>query len=177
MTWADLSEWVGTFVTEAAHLLSKPEKLAALLGAIIVASKWLFEFSRKARLERFNKFEEMRKRADDGELGAALSKLDSSEEFTGDEVDLVMGFYEEIALMFNSRLISPAVAYYMFGYWIIKSSKSREFSTKYEELRGEYKDEDFWRVFESFRARMLKYHSRIQKYPIWGRWLLRHVRF
>jgi hypothetical protein len=184
MTWAYVMERVGTFVTDAAEKLSHPETLAAVLGAVIVASKWLFEYTRKARLERFNKYEEMRKRTDRGKLSGALDKLDesgtpeaSSIVFTDEEMESVMEFYEEIALMFNSRLISPAVAYYMFGYYIIKSNTSPEFSAKYQDLRGKYKDVEFWRVFENFRARMVKYHRRIQKHPIWGRWLLRRVRF
>jgi hypothetical protein len=184
MTLADVTEWVGCFLTATGKALSNPEKLAAVLGAGIVASKWWFEYTKKAGLERFNKYEEMRKRTDEGVLSEALDKLDesgtlgtSSIVFTDAEVDSVMEFYEEIALMFNSRLISPAVAYYMFGYYIIKSSTSPEFTAKYQGLREKYKDIEFWRVFEEFRRRMVQYHHRIQKDPNWGSRLLRKVRF
>jgi hypothetical protein len=177
-------EWIGRFLANTGKALSNPEKLAAALAAGIVAGKWLFEYTRKARLERFMKYEEMRERTDTGVLSTALEKLDesgtlgaSSIVFTDEEVDSVMEFYEEIALMFNSKLIRPAVAYYMFGYFIIKSKTSPEFNKKYQALRGKYKDQDFWRVFEDFRDRMAQYHDRIQGDPNWGSRLLRKVRF
>lgn len=179
----EIPEWSVKFLTETIKDLLNPAKLAAALGAVIVASKWLFEYTRKVRLERFIKYEEMRKRTDRGVLSQALDKLDesgtlgSSVYFTDEEVDSVTEFYEEIALMYNSGLIRLSVAYYMFGYYLIKSGSSPEFKAKYEVLREKYQDTNFWRVFEDFRERCTNYHKKKKITPSWGTHLFRKVRF
>ncbi|MGZ9074244.1 MAG: hypothetical protein ACXW13_00580 [Burkholderiaceae bacterium] len=38
-----------------------------------------------------------------------------------------LGFYEEVALMLNSKLIQEEVAHYMFGYWAIRCYDSANF--------------------------------------------------
>jgi hypothetical protein len=99
-----LRNGLARFLTDIGNVLSNLEKLAAALAAGIVAFKWLFEYTRKARRERFVKYEEMRERTVNGALSTALDKLDesgapgaSSIVFRDEGVDAVMELYEEIA--------------------------------------------------------------------------------
>ena len=59
-----------------------------------------------------------------------------------------VGFLEEIALMVNSRLISPAVAQYMFGYYVLLVSRSEPFWEGLE--RGDV----YWKLFNQFAKDM-----------------------
>jgi hypothetical protein len=59
-----------------------------------------------------------------------------------------LGFYEEVALMLNSRLIREEVAHYMFGYFAIKAYDNPHF------WKGEDKADRYWSLFRDFAERM-----------------------
>lgn len=52
-----------------------------------------------------------------------------------------LGFYEEIALMNQSRLLSDAMMHYMFGYYALAAYSSKSFSSNIN-LRSTY-----WSLF------------------------------
>jgi hypothetical protein len=88
--------------------------------------------SKEAALKRFDKFQEMRKRTDEGTLSSTLDTIDGDCEPSIADLDLtrkeeVLAFYEEIAIMANSGLIGRRLAYYMFGYYAKKINESRAF--------------------------------------------------
>lgn len=58
------------------------------------------------------------------------------------------GFFEEVALMVNSRLLSPVVASYMFGRYVVLTAKSEYF------WNGMDRDERYWALFRGFAAQI-----------------------
>src|ERR1700740_1522175 len=59
-----------------------------------------------------------------------------------------LGFFEEIALMVNSKLISPAGAHYMFGDYAIRCFDSSNFWTTVN------RDSPYWSLFNEFARQM-----------------------
>jgi len=73
---------------------------------------------------------------------------DISHEIKPDEKRKFLGFYEEIAIMVNSKLITEELAFYMFGYYAINGYKLPVFK--------EYIDDEpeYWEVFKRFVEKM-----------------------
>ena len=61
-----------------------------------------------------------------------------------------LGFFEEIALMTNTRLISLRIAHYMFGYYAIQCWKSLVFWSNLQ------RESDYWSLFRDFAGQMEK---------------------
>ncbi len=59
-----------------------------------------------------------------------------------------VGFFEEVALMVNSRIIKPGVAHYMFGYYVRLVDRSEHF------WEGLDRDSVYWQVFRQFAHQM-----------------------
>lgn len=59
-----------------------------------------------------------------------------------------LGFHEQVALMLNSKLIRPAVAHYMFGYFAIRCWESDHF------WAGVERDSIYWSLFTAFAKQM-----------------------
>lgn len=59
-----------------------------------------------------------------------------------------VGFFEEVALMVNSRIIKPAVAHYMFGYYVLLVDRSEHF------WEGLDRNSVYWEVFRQFAQQM-----------------------
>lgn len=65
-----------------------------------------------------------------------------------------LGFYEQVALMLNSKLIEPEVAHYMFGYYAVRCIDSVSF------WKGQDKDSPYWALFRHFAQRMKEFEKR-----------------
>ncbi len=65
-----------------------------------------------------------------------------------------LGFYEQVALMLNSKLIEPAVAHYMFGYYAVRCIDSVHF------WKGEDKDSPYWSLFRHFAQHMKEFENK-----------------
>ena len=59
-----------------------------------------------------------------------------------------VGFFEEVALMVNSKIIKPGVAHYMFGYYVLLVDRSEHF------WDGLDRKSVYWEVFRQFAAQM-----------------------
>ncbi len=86
---------------------------------------------------------------DDPTLFAVLSLIDSDDEklFNYDMWDpkrKLLTFFEEIALLVNSKQIDSEVAYYMFGYYAIRARDGQNFK------EGIDLDEKYWGLFYEF---------------------------
>ncbi len=64
------------------------------------------------------------------------------------EKDRFIGFFEELALMKNSKLINNNVTLYMFGYYAIRCNKSKNF------WNGLNKKQALWSLFFNFANEM-----------------------
>jgi hypothetical protein len=74
-----------------------------------------------------------------------------------DEKRKFLGFYEEIAIMVNSKLIKEELAFYMFGYYAIRCTKLEVFKTYINE------DAAYWKVFSEFATKMEVYDNNSDK--------------
>lgn len=70
-----------------------------------------------------------------------------------------VGFFEEVALMVNSKIIKPGVAHYMFGYYVLLVDRSEHF------WEGLDRQSVYWEVFRQFAAQMrsVKGHALARK--------------
>ena len=67
-----------------------------------------------------------------------------------------LGFFEEVALMVNSRLIRLPVAHYMFGYYALLCWRSEKFWGDLE--RGSI----YWALFRDFAERLAEEEQRFR---------------
>lgn len=74
----------------------------------------------------------------------------------------LLGFYEEIALMTNSKLLKEEVSFYMFAYNAVRIWKSKNFwiltDIDNKESRID-KDSKYWALFNDFAQRMSNYEK------------------
>jgi hypothetical protein len=61
-----------------------------------------------------------------------------------------LGFYELIAIMYNSKILKPDIAHYMFGYYAIRCDGSEHF---WYDMN---KDSSYWNLFKAFAFDMRK---------------------
>jgi hypothetical protein len=97
------------------------------------------------------------------EQGPAESRLLIDSESKGglakEDPDTKQNFihcYEDIAVMYESGLLSERMAFYMFGYYAIRSYESKDF------WRGLDRSDVYYTLFCRFAARMQEIEKRIK---------------
>lgn len=126
---------------------------AGVVAAVGTMIKGLIEYRQQGVTKRAEIFLQMRARLrQDPSFSriCGLLELDSPElrEIPLVERDRFVGFFEELALMKNSRLINDQVALYMFGYFAIRCYKSSNF---WGDLN---KNQPLWSLFMDFAQQM-----------------------
>ena len=125
----------------------------ASVVTLITFMTGVVQYVRQGRQMRATQFVEMRRRfLEDLSFREILNLL------AGDDPKLaeipiqqrrnLVGFFEEVALMVNSRAIGEQVAHYMFGYYINLVDGSTHF------WEGLDKKSEYWALFRAFAARM-----------------------
>jgi hypothetical protein len=134
-------------------------QISTILGVLIALAmftKGIIEYSRQNKMKRAEYFISMRKRLkDDSRLSNMIelihkkdSKLIDKELFE-DKLYLT-GFFEEIALLMNSKLIKPEITHYMFGYYAIRCWECDLFWT------GLNRNTPYWSILRDFVSQMKK---------------------
>lgn len=103
---------------------------AGVAGFGVVAA--LLEYRRQGAAKRAEQFLEMRSRLRGNDKFGHICQLLETD---AEELRLVplidkdnfIGFFEELTLLWNSRVFSDEVVYYMFGYFAIKCWDSENF--------------------------------------------------
>jgi len=121
--------------------------------ATLVFLKGVFEYTKKSAQERAEKFHELRKQFKDNE---SIKKLLPLLEINSVElVDMpfnekldLLGFYEDLALMYKSGLIKKNVVHYMFGYYAIRCWESDNFWASVN------RESKYWALFKWFALEM-----------------------
>lgn len=72
---------------------------------------------------------------------------------------MFLGFYEDIALLMNTKLIKPEIAHYMFGYYAMRCWENDMF---WEDINRE---SHYWRVFREFVEKMKDLEDRKMTIP------------
>jgi hypothetical protein len=138
--------------------LEEYKVLAAIVGAVvalITLVKGTIEYSHQGAQKRAEHFLAMRKRMkENSQFTEICSHLESDESalraIPFKEKRDFLGFFEEIAILMNSGLITRHVAHYMFGYYAIRCWESTNFWNDVN------RDSIYWRVFADFVAEMKK---------------------
>lgn len=123
--------------------------------AVVTFMTGTVQYIRQGRQQRASQFIEMRRRFFDDPtfkqmLTALASESPAVNGFPVQERRNLVGILEEVALLVDTRLIRPEVAYYMFGYYVRLIDNSPVF------WDGLEKDGEYWRVFREFAASMSK---------------------
>ena len=132
--------------------------VAAALGTLTVI-KGLMEYSRDAAQRRFQALVNLRIRfTDTPALRAVRGAIESGRPAAlrrvsrNNRVDFA-AFFEEVALMLNSNLISERVAHSMFGFYAIVADDSKAFWDGFNREDNAI----YWKPFRYFAARMREY--------------------
>ena len=103
-----------------------------------------------ARLKRTEFFLDQHRRLfDDAELSSVLALIDDDNELLAprnmwDKKRKFLTYFEEIALLVNSKQLSADVAYYMFGYYARSARDGKNFAI------GIDFSESYWALFYKF---------------------------
>lgn len=74
----------------------------------------------------------------------------------------ILGFFEEVALLVNSKVIRIEIAHYMFGYYIMKIFDSQHFWDNSDFSKNDY----FWSLFVNFATRIKEFDNKLKMKPI-----------
>ncbi len=126
--------------------------IAGLIAVVTFLTGFL-EYARRGRQERAQNFVQMRRRfletPQHREILELLQAKDKEiRNISIQEKRNFVGFFEEVALMVNSKLIKRSVAHYMFGYYVLLTSDSEDFWV------GLDRESEYWTVFRQFAEQM-----------------------
>jgi hypothetical protein len=135
--------------------------VAIIAGGVVAFTTFLFavlEYARQNHQHRASRFVEMRRRFLETALFRDILNLLATDDPTLRQVPIqdrrnFGGFLEEVALMVNSRLISPKVAHYMFGDYVLLTARSENF------WHGLDREGVYWTVFRQFAQQMESFHA------------------
>jgi hypothetical protein len=124
------------------------------INAIIAIIKGFYEYRKSVEQKRIELFDNYRKRlTEDKIIYDILNLLETNDESGIDKLKrldkyLFLGFYEEIALFVNSKILRPEIAHYMFSYYSILCWKNKLFWKDID------RDSIYWNVFREFVKKM-----------------------
>jgi hypothetical protein len=135
-------------------------------GAIAVFTLWLgmFQHSRQSLALRAQQFVDMRRRFLENPMFREIMNLvavhdpEVADKPIQDRRNLA-AFFEEVALLVNSRHMKPEVAHYMFGYYAAQIDQCPDF------WQGLDKEGEYWRVFREFVSKMEGVAERQRRLP------------
>ena len=139
--------------------------IVTIVIAIITIIKGYQEYKRSLKQKRVELFVRYREKLRNNailknilELLAAnniegIQKLSKSDKY------FFIGFYEEVALMVNSKIMRPEIAHYMFAHYAKMCLKNEEFWLDIN------KEGAHWRVFHEFVEQMVELEKKIVNIP------------
>jgi hypothetical protein len=149
-------------VVEVISAISAAVAILTLVVGVGAFFKAIVEYKRQNAIKRFEIFQAMNRRFDDDQFVRLREFLDDdSKELSQTSYTLkhnFLGFFEELAISVNSKVMSENVAFYMFGYYAIRCWESKEF-WKGDKLIQ--KESIYWALFRSFALRMKNLENRL----------------
>jgi hypothetical protein len=140
--------------------LEQAKDLAAIIATVvgvITFAKGVIEYVHQGAQKRAEQFVAMSKRLNEDVFKQICDLLENDDpklaEISNKDKIEFLGLYEEVALMMNSKMIRPAVAHYMFGYYAILCSESKNFWI------NEDRSSPYWTLFNNFVERMKEERS------------------
>ena len=137
-------------------LLDFYKDVAIILAGIIAFTTFLsglLEYARQGRQRKAETFLHMRRRFLETPLFQHILNLLATDSDQLCQVSIqdrrnFGGFLEEVAIMVDSKLLSPELAHYMFGYYVLLTARSEHF---WEDLD---RSGPYWRLFWRFAGDM-----------------------
>jgi hypothetical protein len=130
--------------------------------AVCVFAKSIYEYTLQNKLKRFEKYQDIAGQWDENKDLQKIRQLlefEDKEKLAKAAANTKENFihcYEDIAVMYESGLLSERMAFYMFGYYAIRSYQSKEF------WNGLDKSDVYFTLFCRFAARMEVIEKRIR---------------
>jgi len=126
---------------------------AGVAVAVVVATKGFIEYRLQGSAKRSDIFLAMRTRLrGDPSFSKICDLLEEDDpklaKLTVVERDRFIGFFEELAILANSGLLSESITFYMFGYFAIRCYDSENFWS------GLNRDQPLWSLFMDFAERI-----------------------
>jgi hypothetical protein len=125
--------------------------IATSAGLVTLATfvKAIFEYKLQGRQKRAELFDKFRTILKTKSEMVKISSLLEQDDKTLTNIPLIdryyfLGFYEQIAIAMNSKLIKKDVVHYMFGYFALRCWYSQNF------WKGINRDSYYWSVFKKF---------------------------
>ena len=142
------------------EILEIGQSLAIIIGtliALITIIQAMREYRRQGRFRRVEFFLDARSRLrSDSDFREIINLLETDDprltEISFKKKLHFVGFFEEIALLVNSKVLREQVASYMFGYYALICWNSRNFWICPEKELN--KEDPYWAIFRSFVAQV-----------------------
>lgn len=136
--------------------------LASTIIGLLTIIAALYEYIQQGKIKRVEFFLQARNRLfENDEYREIIDLLEIDDEKLKTiefKVKLeFIGYFEEIALLINSKVIRPEVAQYMFGYYALKCWDSKNFWII--ERKNLDKNDPYWAIFRTFVKDMKKIAS------------------
>ena len=131
-------------------------QIAAIFGVpvgLITLLSGLFEYRKQGKNKRAEFFIIMRQRLKDNPAFQNIRTLLDNGDKELEDVPITdrmnfLGYFEEVAIMLNSKMIRKDIAHYMFGYYAIRCSESKYF------WEGIADRSQYWVLFNKFAQTM-----------------------
>jgi hypothetical protein len=140
--------------------------LLAIVGAYIAYRSYqqrTAEIASKNKLDRFNNYLIANTYFEnDKNINAVRDAAESGNwsTVTKDHRYYFMAFYEQVALMMQSGLISEDAAFYIYGFELMRAYEDPEFWHN-----NDPKDDKYWELLRHLYERMFKYSKRYEDRP------------
>jgi hypothetical protein len=137
---------------------------AAILTAVVALATFLkaiAEYIKQGATKRAEQFLEMRSRLRENQDHARICELLEHDDLQLRSVPMMekdnfIGFFEELALLWNSKVFNDQIVYYMFGYYAIACWRSENF------WYGLNRDQVLWSHFRDLVSRLEKMEKSFQ---------------
>ena len=143
-------------------------KTMAIVGTAVIAAvtiiKGYAEYRLSAVQKRVELFEKYRQKMKENEILKTIIGLleqESADIRTVQRTDryFYLGYFEEIALLVNSRVLKPEIAHYMFAYYAKLCWANDNF---WHDIN---RDSIYWRVFREFVEQMIELEEKNMTIP------------
>ena len=121
--------------------------------AVLTLILGFFEYRRQGKDKKVEFFVTIRQRQKDNQAFQNIRTLLDNGDKALEDVPITdrmnfLGYFEELAIMVNSKIISIDIAHYMLGYYAIRCFESDCF------WKGINKDSHYWYLFKKFADEM-----------------------
>ena len=149
-------------VADKISAISAAVATATFVAGVATLIKAILEYRRQNSTKRFEIFQGMNARFDESKFMEVRELLDDDSPnlaaFDYTTKHNFLGFFEEISISVNSRVMNAEVAFYMFGYYAIRCWESDNFWLGDKML---VKNSPYWRLFAHFVEQMKSMESKL----------------